>query len=130
MRLPAAANEPGRSIAPTAFARLSFGWMLTGAPTSIRPRCQSLGMTSFVIGHNDDPGGCEPTVAWLVAEYAAYVREEHAMCRGCPVVRSGVAIVRSMLILALGPAESSPIRTPVRPSRPRSNSPSDLQQLC
>lgn len=54
-------------------------------------------MTSFVIGHNDDPWGSEPTVAWLVAEYAAYVREEHAMCRGCPVVRSGVAIVRSML---------------------------------
>jgi hypothetical protein len=25
------------------------------------------------------------------------VREEHARCRGCPVVRSGVPIVRSML---------------------------------
>jgi hypothetical protein len=54
-------------------------------------------MTSSAIGHNDDPWGCEPTVAGLVAEYAEYVREEHAMCRGCPVVRSGVAIVRSML---------------------------------
>jgi hypothetical protein len=55
------------------------------------------GMTSFAIGHNDDPWGCEPTVAVLVAEYAEYVREEHDLCRGCPVVRSGVAIVRSML---------------------------------
>jgi hypothetical protein len=57
----------------------------------------SCGMTSFAIGHNDDPGGYEPTVAGLVAEYAEYLREEHAMCRGCPVVCSGVAIVRSML---------------------------------
>jgi hypothetical protein len=54
-------------------------------------------MSSFVIGHNDDPRGCEPTVAGLVAEYAEYVRMEHAICRVCPVVRSGVAIVRSML---------------------------------
>lgn len=54
-------------------------------------------MTSFAIGHDDDPWGGEPTVAGVVAEYAEYVREEHAVCRGCPVVRSGVAIVRSML---------------------------------
>ena len=54
-------------------------------------------MTSFGVGHDDDPWGCEPTVAGLVAEYAQYVHEEHAGCRGCPVVHSGVAIVRSML---------------------------------
>jgi hypothetical protein len=54
-------------------------------------------MTSFAIGNKDDPWDREPTVAGLVAEYAEYVREEHDMCRGCPVVRSGVVIVRSML---------------------------------
>jgi hypothetical protein len=54
-------------------------------------------MTSFAVGHRKETQGREPTVAGLVAEYAAYVREEHAICRGCPVVRSGVTIVRSML---------------------------------
>ena len=54
-------------------------------------------MTSFAVGHNDDPLDRGPTVAELAAEYAEYVREEHAMCRGCPVVRSGVTIVHSML---------------------------------
>jgi len=54
-------------------------------------------MTSFAVGHKDDPRSRGPTVAGLVAEYAEYVREGHAICRGCPVVRSGVTIVRSML---------------------------------
>jgi hypothetical protein len=33
----------------------------------------------------------------LSAEYGRYVRDEHAICRRCPVVRSGVSIVRTML---------------------------------
>ena len=44
-----------------------------------------------------DPRGCESTIAALMAEYTQYVREEHARCRVCPVTRSGVPIVRSML---------------------------------
>lgn len=36
-------------------------------------------------------------MAALMAEYTEYVRDEHARCRGCPVVRSGVPIVHSML---------------------------------
>lgn len=37
------------------------------------------------------------TVAALIAEYAEYVQNEHAICWGCPVLRSGVPIVSSML---------------------------------
>lgn len=36
-------------------------------------------------------------IAALADEYREYVEREHAICRGCPVVRSGVPIVRSML---------------------------------
>lgn len=54
-------------------------------------------MSSFAIRRNDDPTDCGPAVAGLVAEYAEYVREEHAICSRCPVVRSGVPVVRSML---------------------------------
>jgi hypothetical protein len=47
------------------------------------------------VGHIDGASS-ESKVAALVTEYAEYVRDEHAVCRGCPVVRSGVPIVRSM----------------------------------
>jgi len=47
--------------------------------------------------HVGDTDGCAPTVAALMAEYTQYVRDEHAICRGCPVVRSGVPLVRLML---------------------------------
>lgn len=53
--------------------------------------------TSFAVEHNDDPGGRESMVATLMAEYTGYVRDEHALCWGCPVVRCGVPIVRTML---------------------------------
>ena len=52
---------------------------------------------SLAVDRTDDPRGWESTIAALMAEYAQYVREDHARCRVCPVVRSGVPIVRSML---------------------------------
>jgi hypothetical protein len=52
---------------------------------------------SLAVDHTDEPQGWESTVAALTAEYTQYVLDEHARCRGCPVVRSGVTIVRSML---------------------------------
>lgn len=52
---------------------------------------------SPAVDHDGYPGcDWESTIAALMAEYAQYVRDQHAMCRGCPVVRSGVSIVRSM----------------------------------
>ncbi len=52
---------------------------------------------SLAFDHVDDSGGRGSRVAALMAEYTQYVRDEHATCRGCPVVRSGVPLVRSML---------------------------------
>jgi len=52
---------------------------------------------SLAVDRTDDPRGWESTIAALMAEYTQYVRDEHARCRDCPVVRSGVPIVRSML---------------------------------
>jgi hypothetical protein len=51
---------------------------------------------SFAAEYSGDPDEGS-TVAALIAEYAEYVQNEHAICWGCPVVRSGVAIVGSML---------------------------------
>jgi hypothetical protein len=52
---------------------------------------------SLAADRTDEPRGWESTIAALMAEYTQYVRDEHARCRGCPVVRSSVLIVRSML---------------------------------
>jgi hypothetical protein len=48
---------------------------------------------SLAVGRIDQA----PTVAVLMADYTQYVRDEHALCRSCPVVRSGVPLVGEML---------------------------------
>ena len=52
---------------------------------------------SFAIDRTGDPGGHDSSADALIREYAEYVRVQHASCWRCPVVRSGVPIVASML---------------------------------
>ncbi len=58
---------------------------------------QSAELDKLVVDHLDDPDGCEQVISSLMDEYVQYVSREHALCLGCPVVRSGPQIVRSML---------------------------------
>lgn len=51
---------------------------------------------SLAPDHVREPGAHATTVGALMAEYTQYVRDEHAICLGCPVVRSGVPLVRLM----------------------------------
>ncbi|MGH2877766.1 MAG: hypothetical protein ACRDLV_16055 [Solirubrobacteraceae bacterium] len=62
---------------------------MTGAPHAAPPE---LALTPQPDSERE-PG----PVAALIAEYTEYVRRRHAICRSCPVVRSGVPIVASML---------------------------------
>ena len=52
---------------------------------------------SEVAEHLRQADARDARIAALTYEYGEYVKREHAICRGCPVVRSGVPIVRSML---------------------------------
>lgn len=49
------------------------------------------------VDRRGDPERCEEVVASLMEEYERYVENEHTICRGCPVVRSGPFVARSML---------------------------------
>ena len=70
-------ETPDAGDGAIAFARVWGELFLSARLTSVRHGCQSPArMTSFAVGHNDDPWGSEPTVARLVAAYAEYVREE------------------------------------------------------
>jgi hypothetical protein len=88
------AHVDDATVAPTS---VSDSW--PERRTNVHPTQMSVSrsMTSLAVSHRDEPQGLEPAVAGLVAEYAEYVRAEHTICGACPVVRSGVAIVRSML---------------------------------
>jgi hypothetical protein len=63
---------------------------------SVGESAQSEEFGEFVVDHGD-PDGCEQVISSLMDEYVQYVAREHALCPGCPVVRSGPLIVRSML---------------------------------
>jgi len=51
----------------------------------------------LVVDYAGDPQGCQRAIVELTEEYQRYVESEHAMCPGCPVVRSGPFVVYSML---------------------------------
>jgi hypothetical protein len=51
----------------------------------------------LAVDHIHDASGREATIAALMDGYVEYVKNEHSICWGCPVVRSGTVIVRSML---------------------------------
>jgi hypothetical protein len=64
---------------------------------SVGESAQSAEFDQLVVDHLGDPDGCEQVISSLMDEYVQYVSREHALCPGCPVVRSGPLIVRSML---------------------------------
>jgi hypothetical protein len=64
---------------------------------SVGESAQSEEFDKLVVDHLGDPDGCEQVISSLMDEYVQYVAREHALCTGCPVVRSGPLIVRSML---------------------------------
>jgi hypothetical protein len=51
----------------------------------------------LVVDYAGDTDRCMRVIAELTEEYERYVESEHAICPGCPVVRSGPFIVHSML---------------------------------
>lgn len=53
--------------------------------------------TRLAVDPARDHSRSEATITALMDKYAQYVRDEHAICWGCPVVRSGALVVRSML---------------------------------
>lgn len=64
---------------------------------SVSESSQSEECDKLVVDRLSDPDGCEQVISSLMDEYVEYVSREHALCRGCPVVRSGPLIVSSML---------------------------------
>ncbi len=51
----------------------------------------------IVVDYAGDPPGCQRVIVALTEEYERYVESEHAICPGCPVVRSGTFVFCSML---------------------------------
>jgi hypothetical protein len=51
----------------------------------------------LVVDYAGDSALCMRVIAELTDEYERYVESEHAICPGCPVVRSGLFVVYSML---------------------------------
>jgi hypothetical protein len=58
---------------------------------------QSAEFDELVVDHLGDPDGCQHVISSLMDEYVQYVAREHALCLGCPVVRSGPLVISSML---------------------------------
>jgi hypothetical protein len=54
-------------------------------------------LARLVVDYTDDIDRCMRVIAELTGEYERYVESEHAVCPGCPVVRSGPFVVYSML---------------------------------
>jgi hypothetical protein len=65
--------------------------------TSVGGSAQPEECDKLVVDHLGDPDGCEQVISSLMDEYVQYVAREHALCPGCPLVRSGPLIVSSML---------------------------------
>ena len=57
----------------------------------------SRGLARLVVDYRGDHDRCQDVIASLMDEYERYVSREHAVCPGCPVVRSGPFVVYSML---------------------------------
>ena len=57
----------------------------------------SRGLARLVVDYAGDIDRCMRVIAELTEEYERYVESEHAICPGCPVVRSGPFVVHSML---------------------------------
>jgi hypothetical protein len=54
-------------------------------------------IAQLVVDHAEDCDGCMRIIAQLCEEYERYLESEHAICRDCPVLRSGLLIVYSLL---------------------------------
>jgi len=63
--------------------------------SSARPPARA--SAKLVVDYAGDPNHCQDVLVSLMEEYEQYVESEHAICPGCPAVRSGPMIVYSML---------------------------------
>lgn len=84
-------REQGVVEVPTAEMRVEDRRTSAGGPRDSR------GFARLVVDYAGDPDRCMRVIAELTEEYERYVESEHAICPGCPVVRSGPFVVHSML---------------------------------
>lgn len=81
----------GRVEAPAVDIRVEDRRASAGGPRGSRR------FTRLVVDYAGDPDRCMRAIAELTEEYERYVESEHAVCPGCPVVRSGPFVAYSML---------------------------------
>jgi len=81
----------GQVEAPTNDIRVEDRRAFAGEPRGSRR------FVRLMVDYADDPDRCMRAIAELTEEYERYVEAEHAICPGCPAVRSGPFVVHSML---------------------------------